>query len=147
MNTAELGAFSLPLATPQNVLQALKGKGRGIAEACSSAGIGLQIQDVLCIYFSVWLRLLTANNPWLRAARACATCFCSSLPPCQALKSDNWLRLVPAVVAHTGISTQTGSVPLRRPSVAFSFTPLVPVASVRDVCYGSACGSLQRLLC
>lgn len=113
--------------------QALKSPGRGIAEPCSGTGIALKIQDVLCIYFSVWLHLLTADNPWLRAASAHATYFCSSVPPCQVLKSDNWLRLVPALVAHTGISTWTGSVPLWRLRGAFSSPPPAAVASVKDV--------------
>lgn len=100
-----MAALSLPLATPSDELWALKSLGRGIAEPCSHAGTAVQIQDVLCIYFSVWLHLLTANDPWLWAARVCATYFCSSVPPCQVLKSDKWPRLVPALVAHTGIST------------------------------------------
>ncbi|XP_027506265.1 uncharacterized protein LOC113950547 [Corapipo altera] len=99
------GSFLPALGRTIKVLWALKSLGRGLAELCSCAGIALQIRDVLCIYFSVWVRLLTANNPWLWAASACATYFCSSVPPCQELESDNWLRLVPALVAHTGIST------------------------------------------
>lgn len=100
-----MAALFLSLATPSDVLGELKSLGRGIAETCSHAGAVVQIQDVLCIYFSVWLHLVTANDPWFRAAVVCATYFCSSVPPCQVLKSDKWPRLVPALVAHTGIST------------------------------------------
>lgn len=95
-----MAALLLPLATPSDVLWALKSLGWASAEPCSHAGTALQIQDVLCIYFSVWLHL-----PQLWAAGVCATYFCSSVPPCQVLKSDKWPRLVPALVAHTGIST------------------------------------------